>query len=459
MRSSHSSQENQGKLTTALTLTTARFTTDTLQPMNKEHLAHKEDSAPAVIGEESRGVFYGWIVVGCTFAVLGIAYGIQFTFGVFMPAITSDTGWDRGSLSLPYSLYVFLYSALGVVTGRLTDRLGPRIVLTVGGCLLGCGILLMSQVRAVWHIYIFLGLIAASGMSAAYVPCNATVVRWFTQKRGLALSITSSGASFGMFVFPPLTTMLISAYGWRGAYAILGLLAITIICICATFIVRDPEKMGLHPDGQPPLVVPSSASPDTLAPDDDWTLATAKRTTAFWLLNVIFTLTWLVVFMPMVHIVPFAVDLGIPQFRAAMTISVIGFAGFAGRLAIGTISDYLGRVPTLGLCFLLQAFAFFGFTFSTGLSLLYPAAAVFGFSYGGVTALFPAIIGDFFGRMAVGAIVGFIFALAGSPAAFGPLIAGYIYTVTHSYNAAFVMSATLNIMALFLLFFLKKPQR
>jgi OFA family oxalate/formate antiporter-like MFS transporter len=97
-----------------------------------------------------------------------------------------------------------------------------------------------------------------------------------------------------------------------------------------------------------------------------------------------------------------------------MTISVIGFAGFAGRLAIGTVSDRLGRARTLGLCLFLQALSFLGFAISTGLGLLYSAAAVFGFSYGGVTAVFPAIVGDFFGRIAIGAIVGFIFALAGS---------------------------------------------
>ncbi len=108
-----------------------------------------------------------------------------------MPAISADTGWDRASLSVPYSLYVFVYSALGVVTGRLTDRWGPRVVLTVGGCLLGSGIVLMSQAHALWQIYVFLGLIAASGMSAAYVPCNATVIRWFTQRRGLALSVSA----------------------------------------------------------------------------------------------------------------------------------------------------------------------------------------------------------------------------------------------------------------------------
>ena len=412
---------------------------------------------PLEATEARGGVFYGWVVVGCAFTILCIAYGIQFTFGVFMPAISAETGWDRGSLSLPYSLYVFVYSALGAVSGRFTDRWGPRIVLTVGGCLLGSGIILVSQVHTLWQLYLFLGLVAASGMSAAYVPCNATVVRWFTVKRGLALSITSSGASFGMFIFPPLTTALIAAYGWRSSYIILGSLAILVISLCATFVVRDPEKMGLHPDGYPPLDITPNAAAQSPSPADDWTLASAKRTATFWMLNVIFTLTWLVAFMPMVHIVPFAVDLGIPQFRAAMTLSVIGFAGFAGRLGIGTISDYLGRLPTLGMCFLLQALAFLGFTFSTGLTALYPAAAVFGFSYGGVTALFPAIIGDFFGRTAVGSIVGFIFAFAGSPAAFGPLIAGYLYNSTSSYSAAFLLSSALNAVALLLLFFLRKP--
>ena len=399
------------------------------------------------------------MVVACTFTVLCIAYGVQFTFGVFMPFISADTGWDRGSLSLPYSMYVFVYGALSLVTGRLTDRLGPRLVLTVGGCLLGSGVMLMSRVHALWHLYIVLGVIAASGMSAAYVPCNATVVRWFTLKRGLALSITSSGASFGMFIFPPLTTALITAYGWRATYLMLGLMAVAAIISCATFIVRDPEKMGLRPDGLPPQEPPPSHAALDVSLAADWTLAQAKRTTAFWLLTVIFTLTWLVVFLPMVHIVPFAIDLGISHFRAAMTISIIGFAGFAGRLGIGAISDRLGRVFTLGVCLLLQALAFLGFTVSTGLGILYPAAALFGFSYGGITALFPAVIGDFFGRIAVGSIVGFIFALAGSPAAFGPLIAGYIYNATNSYSAAFELSAALNVAALLLLLLLTKPQR
>lgn len=425
--------------------------------MKKEGLARGEPSVTSVTPTGRGKIFYGWVIVGCAFVILCVAYGIQFSFGVFMPAIEAETGWDRARLSLPYSLYVFVYSALGVVAGRWTDRWGPRAVIIAGGCLLGLGIVLMSRVRALWQLYLFLGVIAASGMSAAYVPCNATVVRWFIRRRGFALSLTSSGASFGNFVFPPLAAALIAAYGWRTAYQLLGFLGAAVIGLCATFIVRDPEHMRLHPDGRKPDDVPYSelSRRPTLA--EGWTLAEARRTSTFWLLNVIFTMTWLVVFFPMIHIVPFALDLGLPRLQAAMTISVIGVAGLAGRLVTGPLSDRLGRKLALGLCLLLQALAFLGFAVSTGLVSLYTAAAVFGFSYGGATTLFPAIVGDYFGRLAVGAIVGFIFSLAGSTAAFGPVLAGYLYHATGHYDVAFALSAALNGAGLVFLLFLRRP--
>ncbi len=413
---------------------------------------------PFAFDRQPRRIFYGWLIVASAFSILCIAYGVQFSYGVFMPYISADTGWNRGSLSLPYSIYVFVYSALGLVSGRLTDRWGPRIVLLTGGCLLGAGVMLMSRVHLLWHIYLALGLIAALGMSAAYVPCNATVVRWFARRRGLALSIASAGASFGMFVFPPLANALILKDGWRDAYLILGLLALCTIAGCSCLMVQQPEAVGLRPDGLDEDPVAQQLSAD-LAEERSYTLAEARHTGAFWLLNIIFTLTWLVVFMPMVHIVPFATDMGVSAFAAAMTISVIGFAGFAGRLAIGPLSDRFGRIVSLGACLLFQGLSFAGFTASSGIVLLYISAALFGFSYGGVTALFPAVVGDFFGRAEIGAIVGFIFALAGAPAAFGPLIAGLIYDAAHSYRLAFNLSAALNLTAMVLLLFLKKPQQ
>ena len=413
-----------------------------------------------VAAERPQKFFYGWAIVGCSFTVLSAAYGIQFSYGVFMSEISAEMGWGRTSLSLAYSFYVFIYSALGIVTGLCTDRWGPRLVVAVGGVLLGSGGMLTSQMRDLWQLYVFFGCIAALGMSAAFVPCSATVVRWFTQRRGLALSMTASGASFGNFVVPPLAATLITLYGWRTSYFLLGLGGMVIIMICAFFTVRDPQQMGLDPDGIQPVLL----SGDALSgpgpshdPRDEWTLAAARRTVPLWMLMAVFTTTWLVVFMPMVHIVPFAVDLGVSQIQAATLISAIGLAGFAGRLITGPLSDRYGRILTLGTCLTLEAVAFFGLAISSGLSLLYPAAALFGFSYGGTTSLFPAIVGDFYGRLAVGAIVGFIFSVAGSMAAFGPMAAGYIYDTYGSYEIAFIMSALLNVLGAILLFFVKKP--
>src|SRR5437588_7561764 len=107
--------------------------------------SHRESPSPAASLQDG-GIFYGWVIVGCAFTILCIAYGVQFSFGIFMPHISAETRWDRGALSLPYSVYLFVYSALGLVSGRLTDRWGPRVVLTTGGCLLGAGTMLMSRV-------------------------------------------------------------------------------------------------------------------------------------------------------------------------------------------------------------------------------------------------------------------------------------------------------------------------
>ncbi|MGH6918906.1 MAG: MFS transporter, partial [Geminicoccaceae bacterium] len=189
-----------------------------------------------------------------------------------------------------------------------------------------------------------------------------------------------------------------------------------------------------------------------------WTLASARRTVALWLLTAVFTMTFLVVFLPMVHVVPFALDLGIPPVRAALVLSLIGAGSLAGRLLSGAISDRLGRVPTLGTALSMQALAFLGFLASTGVGLLYPSAMLFGLSWGGASILFPAIVGDFFGRLAVGTIFGLVWAIAASAAAFGPVVAGYLYDVTGSYGGAFALSAGLNLAAACLVLFLRKPR-
>lgn len=410
------------------------------------------DSGPAPRARPS-GFFYGWVVVGGAFLVLFLAYGTQYAFGVFFSALLEEFGWSRAGLSGVFSLYAFLYCVFGLVAGQLTDRWGPRVVIALGGVFLGLGLAGMSQVRDLWHPYLLYGVVAALGMSTAYVPCNATVVKWFVRQRGLAVGVASSGGSLGTFALPPLAHLLVSTLGWRWAYVVFGAGILVSLNLVAMVMKRDPELLGLLPDGG--AWNPSAARADV---EVQWPLRRAIRTTALWMLFGVFAATWVPVFIPLVHAVPFARDLGISPLLASTVVSALGIAAFFGRLVMGGVSDLIGRRPALAISIVLQGLAFGGFTAVGGLASLYLAALAFGFSYGAVSTLFPAIVGDFFGRAEAGHLVGFLFALAGAMAAAGPLGAGAIYDATGRYTWAFLLSAAFNALALALLALARPPQ-
>ncbi len=171
------------------------------------------------------GVFRGWQVVAAAFSVMFFAYGLQFSYGVFASGMAAELGWSRAATALPYSLYVFLYSALSAATGRATDRIGPRPVITVGALLLGLGWGLSALVHEPWQLNLTLGLVAALGMSVAWVPCNATVSRWFTRRRGTAVAVASTGGSLGNLLVPALAATMIALWGWRWSLAITAVVA------------------------------------------------------------------------------------------------------------------------------------------------------------------------------------------------------------------------------------------
>src|SRR5262249_35034838 len=146
-------------------------------------------------------------------------YGVQYSFGLFFAALADEFGWSRASLSGVFSLYAAGYTLLGLVSGRLTDRWGPRVVVALGGLLLGAGLALSGTVRSLLPLY-GTYLLAAAGMSTAYVPCTSTVARWFATRRGLAVGLALSGAGVGIFACPPLVARLLGHTGWRLGYAV-----------------------------------------------------------------------------------------------------------------------------------------------------------------------------------------------------------------------------------------------
>jgi MFS family permease len=292
-------------------------------------------------------------------------------------------------------------------------------------------------------------------MSTANVPCTATVARWFVRRRGLATGLAAAGGSFGAFCLPPIAQLLVSGVGWRRAYVIFGAAIFLMLNLLAPLMKRDPEGLGLAPDGDRL----TEAGDVRSERGHDYTIRQAMRTRAFWVLFALFAATWIPIFAPLVHLVPLARGLGVDPLVATTLVSALGMAGIVGRLFMGSLSDRIGRRPAIGIGLLIQVAAFLGLAVAGALPALFAASIAFGFSYGAVASLFSPIVADFFGRERAGSLVGLLFAMSGSMAALGPLGAGFIYDRTGSYGPAWVASAALNVVALGLLAWARPPHR
>jgi MFS family permease len=298
-------------------------------------------------------------------------------------------------------------------------------------------------------------------MSAAYMTANPTVVKWFVEKRGMALGIAQSGLGVGIVLIPPLTGTMIEFFGWRNACMILGGMVFAVLFATSFFLVGHPEKMGLLPDGRrvDGPTGPGKEKRPKIPDEVSWSAAEAIRTGSFWLLTVIFFCTWLLVFLPLVHLVIFTLDIGLSRNVAFVALSFLGGSSTAGRLVMGYISDRIGRKPTLGLNLTFQILTWIWIMYTDSAWMLVVFAIFYGFSYGGVSAVFPAIVGDYFGRLKAASVIGAIFTIAGVAAAFGPIVGGVIYDLTKSYQLAFLLGAATNVVSLILLFLSHPPRQ
>src|SRR5262245_19648090 len=396
---------------------------------------------------------YGWVVVGAGFTVMFLTYGVQYSFGLFFAALTAEFGWKRAALAGVFSLYAGTYSFTGLIAGRLTDRWGPQRVVALGGLLLGLGLGASSAVHSLAPLYATY-FVAGLGMSTAYVPCSSTAVRWFTARRGTAVGLVMAGAGVGVLVCPRLVALLIDRAGWRGVYLTLGAALALGLAALSRLLVRDPAARSLQPYGGAP---PGDRAAEPGGPS--WPVRRAIRHPSFLALAGVYTASWIPVFLTPVHLVPLAQDLGLSPAVGAAALSALGAGSVVGRLVMGAVSDLIGRRPALAVALALQALSYVGLALPTGAPSLLAAASVYGFAYGAVTALMPAIVGDFVGPAHAGSLVGVIFGIAGPTSSLGPVLGGLVFDVTRSYAWAFGGAALLNVAALALLALARPPDR
>src|SRR4030042_483555 len=188
--------------------------------------------------------FYGYIMVILCFLIMMISFGLMDSFGVFVKPLLEEFGWARATTSAAYSLSFLIFGFVGILMGALTDRFGPRVILTSCGLCLGLGYLLMSQVNSLWQLYLFEGIIIGIGMSALYAPILSLIARWFIQRRGLMTGIVLAGLGIGQLVAPPVISRLIFTYDWRLSYIFVGGAALLVMVIATQFLKRDPSVIG-----------------------------------------------------------------------------------------------------------------------------------------------------------------------------------------------------------------------
>ena len=386
-------------------------------------------------------IFYGWFVVAAAFAVTFVGFGCAYTFSTFVEALQREFGASRGSVSLVFSLAGFLYFGLGVISGPLADRFGSRPLAVIGMLLTGLGFIAASAARNLLEVYSAYGLGVGLGVGLAYVPAVGAIQRWFVRSRGFASGLGVSGIGVGTLAMPPLAALLIGEFGWRGAYFALGAFAAAIGGGLALLIENDPRGRGLAPDGDVPANMTQPAQAEGA------TISAAIRSARFISLYAACLICAFGVFVPFVHLVPFARDLGISPSAAVLLLGVIGVGSTAGRFFLGGLADRIGREKSLLMMFAGMALALSIWAISGSFWLLVGFAFVFGVFYGGWVAVLPAVVMDYFGGRNVSGLIGILYTSVAFGTLIGPAAAGFAFDLYHSYTLPILASAAANVAA------------
>ena len=407
-------------------------------------------------------IFYGWYIVIAAFTVATIGNGLQYSFGVFLKPLAQEFDWSRSLTAGAFMFYMVCRAFSGILMGGLSDKYGPRVIVGIGGLLMGLGMLLGSTISSPWQLYLFYGLLVGVGMGVGGVPLWATVCRWFVARRGRALGLMASGAGVGNVIMSPVAAYFIRNFGLSMAYLVIGAFSLVALSICAFVLRKEPRDLGLQPYGAQSASEAGNPGPDGLRSQEaaDLKISQALRSRSFWLLagaGVSFGIGFFIV---MTNIVAHATDLGISGATAPYLLSIIGGNGAIGMMITGPVSDKVGVRPVLIASFLLQGAMLFWLTEISSFTLFCVACAIFGFGYGGVIPGFPGIAAQFFGLRSLGALLGALTLTWLLGGAMGAELGNLIYDLTrpHSYIPAFWLGGGMFMAGTLLLLIMRKPR-
>jgi MFS family permease len=377
-------------------------------------------------------IAYGWVVVAAGMLISCVSMGSCLSLGLFLQPMHEDTGWSRTGISSAGTLVFLAMGASAFVWGRLNDRWGTRPVVLSGMVLLGIALIAASRATSLAAFELLFGVGVGVAGGSVYAPLMTVASAWFDRRRNLAVSLVSAGMGMWPLVMAPLVGGLISAYDWRAAMLVLGIVVIVLL-IPVALLIRKP-----------PPVIPESGMPEhplrAVPAEPPMTAAQAFRTYAFAALALTHFACCAAHSGPIFHMVPYAMACGIAPMVAVSVYSVAGLSGLGGRLLLGLASDKFGAKPVLVLGLAVQAMAAGTYYFIHELGEFYALAVVFALAYGGVMPLYATLVREYFGIRIMGTVFGAVSAAASFGMALGPVAGGWVFDNFNGYGWLYIGS-------------------
>ncbi|MED5580428.1 MAG: MFS transporter [Nitrospinota bacterium] len=382
------------------------------------------------------------IILYC-FLVLSATSFLNFNFGVFIKPLEGEFQWSRTSISAAYSIYMIVGSFGAILTGELSDRYGPQKIILIGMILSGISLCLASKIQNIWEFYLYIGLLAGISRSALNTPIFAYIQKTFDYKRGLATGISGAGGGLGILILTPIVGYLIIHYGWRPSYVVLGsvFFLLSLPALVTVLIYRNGDNTDSAKETIPE---------ENVLDESTKGMKEIMKHRSFWSILGSHSCDCLCHSVIIVHLVPFAIESGVPPLKAATLLGLIGLGALIGRIVAGILSDRIGGKWSLFISLTCQ-------TLPIPLLLLGPnyitltfIATFVGLGLGGHGTMYPIVTRDYYGKKRVGILFGSFATGASIGMAAGSFLGGIIHDFTGTYHAAFLFSFTFGLCSLFL---------
>jgi OFA family oxalate/formate antiporter-like MFS transporter len=399
---------------------------------------------------------YGWRV---TFAGMGInlALGILYTWSVISKGIPAEWNWTETDKSLPYMFACLVFSLVMVPAGRMQDKIGPRIVATIGGVLVGIGFFMASRTTSSFGYLLGFGVMAGAGIGFGYASATPPAVKWFGPKKtGLIAGVVVSGFGLASVYAAPLTNWLITHYGVQTATLILGIAFLIVVVVLAQLLAPPPA-------GYVPVGV-TAASSTTAVKKENFTPIEMLCTPQFYLMWFMYACgagAGLMIISKLAAIASLQAKIE----KGAVLVAIMAIGNGAGRIIAGMLSDKIGRKATLFLCFAVQAVSIILLSIAregtvlVSLPVLSVLSALIGANYGANLCLFPSLTKDFYGLKNFGVNYGLVFTAWGVGGFMLSFLAGKMYDKYKTFEIAYYGACILLVLAAIAVFTLKPPHR